>query len=368
MSQRILFLADADSSHTMKWAVGLHDRGLTIAIFSLRKCMSGWNEKYPAIKIYDADAYAMQKFGQTDAGKVSYLKFTAVVKNIIAEFKPDIVHAHYATSYGLLGVKSKFHPLVISAWGSDVFEFPEKSILHRYVVKRNLRKADAVFSTSEVMKKQIQRLGRKDVIVTPFGVDLSIYKPQPARMFGDDVKVLGTIKSLEEPYGIDVLIEAFAIVKKKFTGKLKLVICGDGSRKTALQQKASATGFGNDIVFTGAIPQSEVPRYLNSFDVFANLSRRESFGVSVIEAMACGIPVVLSDADGPREISKNGKFAAMVPVNDAPAAAEQFHRLLIDPQQAGLLGKAGRQRVEQEYDWNMNLKAIEKVYASLIPK
>lgn len=363
MSARILFLADAESSHTMKWAIGLHGRGFIIALFSLRKCTTAWHEDYPGIRIYDADAYAKEKFGVSDAGKISYLRFTDAIKNIIAEFKPDLVHAHYATSYGLLGVKTKFHPLIISAWGSDVFEFPEKSILHRYVVKRNLRKADAVFSTSEVMKKQIQKLGRKDVDVTPFGVDLNVFKPAPKRMFGD-AKVVGTIKTLEQHYGIDILIQSFAIVRSKYQGPLKLVICGDGSQRKALEQLAAACGCKDDIIFAGAIPQHEVPKYLNAFDVFANLSRRESFGVSILEAMACGVPVVCSNADGPKEISENGKYASQVEVGETAAGA--MLSLLENEDAAKSLAADAMEHVKRKYDWSRNLDDIQKHYNKLL--
>lgn len=363
MPIKILFLADADSSHTMKWATGLHDRGLSIAVFSLRKSTSGWNENYPAIKIYDADAYAKQKFGQTDASKISYLKFTDAVKNCIAEFRPDIVHAHYATSYGLLGVRAKFHPLVISAWGSDVFDFPERSILHRYVVKRNLRKADLVFSTSEVMKKQIQRLGRKDVEVTPFGVDLKVFRPDPHRMFGD-AKVVGTIKTLEQHYGIDLLIQSFAMVKAKYEKPLKLVICGDGSQRKALEQLARMCGCKDDIIFTGAVPQAEVPKYLQAFDVFANLSRRESFGVSILEAMACRVPVVASNADGPAEITANGAYASQVKVGET--AGDAILRLLEDEDAAEALAAEAYEHVKRRYDWAQNLDNILKHYNKLL--
>jgi glycosyltransferase involved in cell wall biosynthesis len=366
MPIKILFLADADSSHTMKWAVGLHDRGLSVAVFSLRKCTTGWNEAYPAIRIYDADAYAKEKFGSSDAGKISYLRFTDAVKNIIAEFKPDIVHAHYATSYGLLGVKTKFHPLVISAWGSDVFDFPERSILHRYVVKRNLKKADAVFSTSEIMKKQIQRLGRKEVHVTPFGVDLSVYRAQPKRMFGTDVRVIGTIKTLEQHYGIDILIQAFAKLRSRFAGPLKLVICGDGSQRESLKQLAALCGCKEDVIFTGALPQPEVVRYLNAFDIFANLSRRESFGVSVIEAMACEVPVVVSDAAGPKEITENGVYGEMVPAGNAELAVHSFFRLLNDDAHRTQLIAKAKQRVHDAYDWQKTLDDIIAYYTKLI--
>src|SRR5688572_25038511 len=141
MSRRILFLSDIDSSHTRKWAISLHERKFTVAIFSIRKSSTDWFAGYPNISVYDGDGFSKEKFSGSSAGKLDYLKLLPALRKAIAEFKPDIIHAHYATSYGLLGVRTGFHPLIISVWGSDVFEFPRKSILHRYLVKRNLRKA-----------------------------------------------------------------------------------------------------------------------------------------------------------------------------------------------------------------------------------
>ncbi len=366
MLKRILFLSDVDSAHTRKWAVSLHDRGYEIGIFSLRKSGSDWHEKYPSIKNFDSDGFQKEKFQGGTLSKLGYLKMIPSLRKIIADFKPTIVHAHYATSYGTLGVRSGFHPLVISVWGSDVFEFPAKSWLHKRLVKRNLRKADAVFSTSEVMKQQVVKLGRDEVHVTPFGVDLSIYFPNKgSALFSDDTRVIGTIKTLERHYGIDVLIRAFEIVKRKYTQKLKLVICGTGTQESELKALAATSEWKNDILFTGAIAQEDVPEYLNQFDVFANLSLQESFGVAVIEAMACGVPTVVSDAVGLREVTGEGDTALIVPAGNAEDAADAILRYLENSELAAEKIKKGRNRVLENYDWQQNLSAIEELYTDL---
>ncbi len=365
MNARILFLADIDSSHSRKWITGVSQRGFEVAIFSLRKSESNWYRNYPAIKVYDADWFSKEKFSGDSFSKLSYLKLTGAVKKAVADFKPDLVHAHYATSYGLLGVRTGFHPLIISAWGSDIFEFPKKSFLHRLMVKRNLRKADAVFSTSDVMKSELQRLGR-EAIVTPFGVDITEFSPRPSLMFDADTKVIGTVKSLEHVYGIDTLIAAFVKVKSVYQGKLKLVICGEGTQEPALKIQAAGCPFSSDIVFTGRIAQEEVPKILNQFTIFCNLSREESFGVSVLEAMACGLPCVISDAMGLKEISADGACAAMVKADDAEGAAKVILGLLQNPGSAESLGESGRQRVVNYYDWKSSLDKIMILYRQII--
>lgn len=367
MAYRILFLADIDSSHTRKWATSLSQRGYTIGIFSLRKGTIGWTKNYPAIHVFDSEGFSKEKFHSADTGKISYLKLSPLVREVIAEFKPDIVHAHYATSYGLLGARSGFHPLIISAWGSDIFEFPKKSWMHRFLLKRNLKKADAVFSTSEVMKREVQALGIESVFVTPFGIDLDVYKPQPpVEIIPAGMKVIGTIKTLEKIYGIDVLIRAFEIVKSQFMQPLKLMICGAGTQEKALKDLAATSKFSSDIIFTGMIPQDTVPGYLNRFDVFVNLSFQESFGVAVLEAMACEVPVVVSDAPGLLEITANGEAGIVIPAGNHVAAAEAILKVLNDDNFAAELSAKGRARVRSKYNWINNLDEIESLYADVV--
>ncbi|MEO5644965.1 MAG: glycosyltransferase [Bacteroidia bacterium] len=367
MKKRILFLADIDSAHTRKWAISLSERGYEIGIFSLRKSESSLFISHPSIRVFNEDGLATQKFHIASALKLSYLQFVPAVKATIKKFQPAIVHAHYATSYGLLGVRSGFHPLIISVWGSDIFEFPKKSILHRLLVFNNLKKADAVFSTSEIMREEVLHYVTKEVDVTPFGVDVNEFAPEEAAsLFTGNPKVIGTIKSLEQNYGIETLISAFALVKKKYAADLKLLICGDGTKEQELKQLANETGYGNDILFSGRINQQEVPRYHNMIDIFVNISLQESFGVAVVEAMACEKPVVVTPVGGLKEVVEENVSGVFVPVGNIERTAEAILGLLDDPAKAKRMGEEGRKRVLKKYDWKNNLDDIEKLYNKIV--
>ncbi len=150
-----------------------------------------------------------------EASKIEYVKALPALKQAIKAFQPDVVHAHYATSYGMLGASSGFHPLIISVWGSDIYEFPIKSFLHKSFLKRNLRKADYIWSTGEAMAKEASKYTSKNIDITPFGIDLNAFKPMNVKsLFNDEDIVIGTIKSLESNYRIDLLIGAFEILNK----------------------------------------------------------------------------------------------------------------------------------------------------------
>lgn len=371
MDKRILLLADIDSSHTRKWAVSLAERGYTVGIFSLRKSETGWIFQYPTISSFDKDGFATLKFKGSSSSKLGYLKQIPALKKVIDAFQPDIVHAHYATSYGLLGVRSRFHPLIISVWGSDVFDFPKEGMLYRRLLIYNLKRADRIFSTSHVMKEEVLKYVDARVDVTPFGVDVETFSPGPSAVpVADGVKTIGIIKTLEPKYGVDVLIRAFALVRKEYEGQVRLVICGDGTHKEEYMQLAKRYGVADNTEFTGRIPQEEVADRHRSFDVFSSLSTldSESFGVSLVEAMACGKPAVVTAVGGLKEVAVGGETALLVPPNDERKAADALLRLLNDAAMAEKLGGNARQRVLEHYDWKKNLDAIEELYAEVLRK
>lgn len=128
---RILLLSDANSVHTQKWVSVLIGRGLNVGLFSLRKPEGVfWDALEPnSIELRWSDTGVKRGI----AGKATYLFAIPTIRRFVHEFKPDILHAHYATSYGLLGVLSKFKPLIISVWGSDVYDFPYLSPVHRTI-------------------------------------------------------------------------------------------------------------------------------------------------------------------------------------------------------------------------------------------
>lgn len=367
--KRILLLSDIDSSHTRKWAVSLAQRGYPVGVFSLRKSESNWFSDFPEIKVYDRSGFGKGKFNSNSGSKLSYLKLMPVLREAIREFKPDLVHAHYATSYGLLGVRSGFHPLVISVWGSDIFDFPKASWLNKRLVIYNLKRADRIFSTSHVMKAEVLKYVNRPVEVTPFGVDTKTFRRNPVPVFPgtENKKIIGIIKSLEDKYGIDVLIRAFALVKTAYGSSVKLVIAGSGSRAEAYQLLVKELQLEADVIFTGQLKQEDVPLWHNRFDIFASVSvlDSESFGVSVVEAMACERPVVASAVGGLREVVADGETGILVPPRDEKATAAALLQLLRDSALAEKIGKAGRARVLALYDWEKNLDHVESLYATI---
>ncbi|MGZ3931484.1 MAG: glycosyltransferase, partial [Bacteroidia bacterium] len=207
MSLKVLLLSDSNSEHTEKWAMGLAAENIEVGLFSFNKSTYKWYENVKNITVLYEPESGIN--ANTKFTKLNYFSNVADLKKAIAVFKPDILHAHYATSYGLIGALADFHPYIISSWGTDVMKFPQKNFLNRSILRYNLKKADVLCATSFTIKDYINQVISKDVKVIPFGVDTDVFKPRTVKnIFGAGDFVVGSIKPLEKLYNIDVIIEA----------------------------------------------------------------------------------------------------------------------------------------------------------------
>jgi L-malate glycosyltransferase len=364
---RVLLLADPNLAHTIKWARSLAEMGLEISIFGLPNFNQApyLNHKNIQALSLGLDA-SIAGTNRTKLAKLRYLLAVPRVKNFIAEYKPDILHAHYASSYGLIGALTGFHPYVLSVWGADIFEFPRKSFLHKAIVEFNLKRADTILSTSEMMVDEIKKYTEKEIQVTPFGIDLDYFKPQTvSSLFKTHDIVIGTVKALEEQYGIEFLIRAFKILKEKHPHlPLKLLIVGGGSLESALKSLVKELRLVEHTVFTGRVSYDQVLRYHNMISVYVALSiiDSESFGVAILEASACEKPVVVSKVGGLPEVVENGVTGFVVPPQQPEAAAAKIEKLVLDKELRVKMGQAGRERVTKLYRWTENVKQMISIY------
>lgn len=366
---KILLLSDPNSAHTFKWVKSLIERGCEIYLFGV----SGHDKKlYSNFKNLQVESYGIDetvvKSGEGSLSKLQYLYSIPRIRQVIKSFKPDIVHAHSASSYGLLGALCGFSPLIVSVWGLDVFTFPRKSAIHNMIIKYVLKKADYILSTSNVMAEETKLYTSKEIQVTPFGIDMDMFKPEKVKKIcGDEDIVIGIIKTLEKNYGIDYLIKAFKILKERNTNlPLKLLVVGKGSQEAELKKLAKELNLNGTVIFTGAVEYKDVPKYQNMLDISVSLSHFEGFGVSTIEACACEKPVVVSNVGGLAEIVENNKSGFIVPPSNPEATADALEKLVLDKGLREKLGKKGREIVKEKYYWDDNVSRMLDVYQTVL--
>lgn len=362
---KVLMVADARSVHTRRWAVSLYSRGIDIVLFSLYPSPDDFFETR-GIPFYYYDVFTYKRKNSIPmAGRLlRHFQAVRVLKALIRKEKPDILHAHYATSFGLVAALAGFHPFIVSVWGSDVYEFPYLSALNGKTVRMIFRKADKILSTSHAMAVQTSRFTDRRIEITPFGVDMELFRPVKERNNG--CFVVGNVKTLSPKYGIDVLIKAYGIFRRRNPElESRLVIVGDGPCRGQYRQLCSDLGLSQYVEFVGRVDNSELPRYYNSFSVAVSLSNSESFGVVAVEAMSCCCPVVVSDADGFKEIVEDTVTGFIVPKGNPDAAAAAIQRFADDPDLRCAMGEAGRRRVEKYFNWDDNVSKMIDIYRNV---
>ncbi|MEO6746594.1 MAG: glycosyltransferase [Caldimonas sp.] len=361
---RIALLGPANSIHLRRWANALASRGHAVRLLSQHPVEP--RDLHPAI----------QAEWLPHCGTKGYLLNAPRLRASLSAWRPDVLHAHYASGYGTTAMLSGYAPCLLSVWGSDVFDFPYQGPFRAWLLRRNLRSAVALTSTSEVMAHQVRRLTpeRRDIAIIPFGVDLQRFAPTGSRR-PDGPLTIGIVKSLAPKYGIDLLLRAFAGMRqdpdlRAAALAFRLVIVGDGPERSALQALARTLTIEAVTTFTGAVSHDEVPGWLNGFDIYAAPSRldSESFGVAVIEASACAVPVVVTDVGGLPEVVIADRTGLIVPREDVPALQAALKRLLLDDGLRERLGSEGRRHVARTFDWEHCVDLMERCYERTLQK
>lgn len=228
-------------------------------------------------------------------------------------------------------------PFVLVVHGIDAWQ-PTGNPITNYLVKR----VDAFISVSDVTAKRFTEwtgLGYEKGYVLPNSIDLKVFMPSAknselVHKYGLKDKVLimtmGRLVSVERYKGFDEVLQVLPELVRDVPN-LVYMVAGEGDDRARLQDKVSRLGMQDHVVFTGFVPESRKRDYYNLADAFILPSRGEGFGIVLLEAMACGIPVVGSTQDGSREALRDGALGALVDPGDAKAVRHAIVRALQQP-------------------------------------
>lgn len=353
---KILMFAPSRSIHTHKWATYFQDRGYEVKVATFSNHFSEEHAK-------EIDTVKLSK---RLPGKFSYLTAIYSLNKLIDEFQPDILHAHYLSSYGFISSFNNFHPNIVSVWGSDIYQFPKSNSLNERMVKKALKHADYICSTSADMAKEINKYINKDVVITPFGVDINIFKPLEGKSFSENKPyTVGIAKGLIDLYGFPQLFKAFAKLKDNGSN-VRLLIVGDGPKKDEYKNQIENLGISDVAEFVGRVKNEDVPYYLHQMDVFVLPSEQESFGVAALEAQACGIPVVVNRVGGLPEVVLHDKTGIVLENNQPDSIYEALEFLRQNPEKRIKMGHDAVGFVQQHFSWNHCGELMEQLYQKLL--
>ncbi|WP_425806325.1 glycosyltransferase [Desulfitobacterium sp. Sab5] len=349
---RLCFLGDAGSIHLQRWIDYYVHAGYEVEVISFRPC-----------EIKGAKVHLLAR-GRS--GRWAYIEALAKIRKLVHELHPDLLHAHYATSFGLLALVSSFKPLVVSAWGSDVLVAPKESIFLRLIVEQVLKHADALTSDSSYMSERMRDLlkGQERILKTvTMGVSRDWFEKIP-EVNKKDLQIL-SLRGHQEIYNIDVIIQAMAEVVKKIP-EAKLVIAGEGPETPSLKTLTSSLGLGDSIQFVGQLPHALVQNYLTESSISVSVPSSDATAVSLLETMACGSFPVVSDLPANREWIDSEVNGLLVPAKDAHALSQALLRALNEKDLRIKAREINKQRVRNKAIWEENMHEMEELYKELI--
>ena len=367
---KICFLGDIRSIHTKRW-VTFFAKDHEVHLISL---------EYPEDeKTQDYEEEYLKKNVRIHkiSKKLSQLLISPLYfKKIIIEINPDIVHAHYITHYGFCGAFSGFHPLILSGWGSDVLIDPHTSKIKNYMVKFAIKKADLITCDGKNSMNEIIKLGgnQDNVIQINHGLDINEFNPGKKDLnFVEGITkskspVVINIRGFKPIYNIECFISAIPIILKECPDT-KFIISGMGYNEEKIKQLVSDFGISNSIHFVGWIPHDTLATYLASSDIYVSTSLSDGgASVSMLEAMACGLPVVVTEGGDNREWITDGKNGYIIPQNNPEILAEKVIQLLLKENLRVQFGDNSKRLIEENADYYKEMNKMENQYLIITSK
>jgi L-malate glycosyltransferase len=251
-------------------------------------------------------------------------------------------------------------PVVVNYRGGGAEEFLSRSF---FWVAPTLRAADRLVVPSGFLQEVFRRFGVPSEVV-PNIVDLGRFTPRAEPAAHRDSPHLVVTRNLEPIYDIGTALEALALIRKARPGA-RLTVAGSGPESARLEALARELGLADQVTFTGRLDNDEIAGLYRQADVCVNPSLVDNMPISLLEALASGVPVVSTDVGGVRFVVRHGESALLVPPGNPEEMARAVLDLLADPDRAARIVRAGRESVQQ-YTWSFVRPRLLDIYRGLV--
>ncbi|MBD81627.1 MAG: hypothetical protein CL840_22095 [Crocinitomicaceae bacterium] len=247
--------------------------------------------------------------------------------------------------------------LSLMAWLVKVFSVKELRMVIRETQANHLKTkkdwlflkvalpfSDAIVFLSTKYKEEIEHrkllfYNSRRSWVIPNGIDLTFFKPDKRPNLTDTIRI-GMLSRLVDIKDHKTLLKAVSIIKLTANKQVHLSIYGDGATRSSLESYSSELGLADQVDFAGAISEEEIPDALNQLDIYVHASFGETMSTSIMQAQACGLPIIASDVSGINNVIEDSKNGILVPVEDAEKLSEAIISLISNETTRSELGDA----------------------------
>lgn len=352
--------------HSARWIDALAKRGYEISLIADSKTWHAPTQESTRV-------FTIPMLNRQNLGKRAVPNLLRIMK-ILRTIKPDIINLHVRHYYSPAILLSHC-PYVLTSWGLEVLELPNADLLTKNLAKMTALFAHKIIVDARCLKEIWMSLGAPSnkVEVIPFGVNLDIFKPEKNQDFvrkklqlrQSDTVVISTRPFVNGHYNLECLIKAIPLVVGRYEN-VKFILKGTGPLEAFIKELSDRLKISKYVRFVGLTSHNEVAHYLAASDIYVSTSFLDSTSVSLLEAMASGLPPITTDIAGNREWVENGRNGLLYPPRNHVALASNIVRLIENKRERKLYGKRCLEIVRQKANWEKCVTRIETVYQGLL--
>lgn len=307
-----------------------------------------------------------------------YYGIRKAIDLIIKEFKPSIFQAYTATPDGYVGLilRKKYNiPLICSFRGSDIDNYPKYDQFTYCLTKKVILESDQITTVSNALKIVAEGIGKpkKEIQIVYNGCDSKMFSYNKKERLRIRKKLRISLKKtviifvgkLAKSKGIFELLTAFIKLNYKYSD-LYLILIGNISERTVLDKIISSNYANNKIHLVGEIPQNEIPYWLSASDIFVFPTYNEGLPNALMEAMACGLPVVATKVGGIPEVVRDGQNGILIDKKNVTSIEHSIEKLIENKSMCKKMGERGRITIEEKFSWDNSAKKLIRIYNNII--
>lgn len=306
-----------------------------------------------------------------NSAPANFTGFLPEFQRLLGEISPDLVHAGPIQTCGWLTALSHFHPWLLTSWGSDLLFHAQRSPEWMQATQAALSSADSFFCDCDAVRvraKQLADIPDSRMVQFPWGIRKGLFGPVGAVPRCEEcVREPGThvfisTRSWEPLYGIDTVLNAF-LQSYRVDSSLRLLLLGNGSEAGTVREFIDGQGLSRVIRTPGPCVKEDMPKWFRAADTYVSCAQSDGTSVSLLEAMATGLPPVVTDIPSNREWVLEGRNGWLAPASSTAEFADRLLRAAhLGPEQRALFSERNQRMIEERADWDRNFPRLLEMY------
>jgi glycosyltransferase involved in cell wall biosynthesis len=295
-------------------------------------------------------------------------KLTFDFRRLTKTIKPDLIHAGPIQTCAFIAVLSGFRPILTMSWGFDLMKDVYRGRGWEFATRYTLARSTYFTSDAHVTRDTAVKYGMnpEKTVVFPWGVDLAQFTPKNwSTAEPENGITLFCNRSWEPNYGVDVLAKAFVKIARE-RPEVSLMLLGGGSQGQNIRQILARGGVEEQVTFPGYINNRELPRYYQMADLFISPSHVDGSSVSLMEALACGLPCLVSDIPANKEWVFDNQNGWLFRDGDVDDLAAKILQAIEKRASLPQIGQNARAVAEERANWQTNFKKLLQAYQTTL--